>query len=239
MPINFADIMEQVRGVCDGRTFSFERQSKWAGAVRDKAARNALLRGFNGLFFTYRTSIVKDGSVAGQRVYPLPDDYIADLNVFFDGKPLLKPDARLGASMMVTTVSGSPNFYRLAGRAIELNPAPDESGKEIRMIYNAYPDRISGEEFTDYFIDKFPDLHVYGIAHRALLSIGDSQGAIEMFNLYDSEAKDLLLYNRTYWAHNQKPRLVNLDELYADTNRYNSMKRYLDEIVDLNPLGGE
>lgn len=214
--MTFADIYALVEEKCDGRSFGIAKHQRWADLVRSEVSRNSLASGFHGLYFLYKEAVVTDGSVANEPRYKLPDDFIDDLAIWYDGTLLEKADPSVMNITQGSSPSGSvPTWWNPRGQEIELIPAPAEAGKEINLFYNGLPDAVSGGSFTDYFLTHWPHLHVFGMAESALDSVGASALAQKMRGRFLEEVQRLMLDNRRFWLKNQRVRLANWDEFTA------------------------
>lgn len=226
MAIIFKDIKDQVTEMGDGRTFSASKHAKWANNFRRTIAMSFQIAGFNGLYFLYKEASVKDGSVANQANYAIPDDFIDDLNVFYDGTLLGKAppgllDISQGREAAGTIASGTPKWVQLAGVEFLIIPAPEDAEKTIFLLYNGLPSDISttsNDNFTDYFLNHFADLHVFGIGEKMARSIGLTDVAQDCSNQKATQARELQLHNRRHYYKNSHLRFQNWSE-------YESIKR--------------
>jgi len=210
--MKFSEICTSVNEKCDGRTFSPEQHKRWIKNVRTKIAMDFIVAGFNGLYFLYKEATVKDGSVALQGKYALPDDFIDDLNVFYDSLAIDKsPRASLDVIHAVNE-TGTPQWWRMAGAEFELKPWPDTAGKEIKLVYNGLPDVITADNDEDYFMKRFPDIHIFGMAKDAAQSIGQLGYAKEYKAEFEEHRAALQLHNRRHWLKAAKMRFQNFDE---------------------------
>ena len=94
--------------------------------------------------------------------FPLPCDWVETKRVTADGRVL-----RLIDSFNIERVElyGGPKFYRHAGDQLQLLPATDVSeSKPIRfeMEYLAFPDELSDENQSNWVLNSYPDLYIYG-----------------------------------------------------------------------------
>jgi hypothetical protein len=106
---------------------------------------------------------------------------------------------------------------------INISPAPHESGKEIKLFYNAMPEEIDantdGSSFHDYFMDNWANLHVFGMAEYALDSLGAYEAGKAMRDRFNEEISRLTMNNRRFWLKGVKIRLQNWDE-FVSKQRY-------------------
>jgi hypothetical protein len=220
----FSDIIALVEEKADGRSFGIEKHQRWANLVRSEASRSALATGFHGLYFLYKEADVIDGSIAGQARYALPDDYVSDLALWFDGVPMIKAspgvmDITTGSAESETPPTGSPTWYVPRGMEFELIPAPSLDGTRIAMFYNGTADTVSGLGFHDYFMEQWANLHVAGMAKFALDSLGANSQAKYFRDEFREELQRLMLDNRKFWLRGMKVRVMNWDE-FSDKQRY-------------------
>jgi len=210
--MKYSDIKISVEEKCDGRTFSAAKHDRWIKNVRTKIAMDFIVAGFHGLYFLYKEATVKDGSIALQGKYALPDDFIDDLNVFYDSLAIDKsPRASLDVIHAVNE-TGTPQWWRMAGAEFELKPWPDTAGKEIKLVYNGLPDVISTDNDEDYFMKRFPDIHIFGMAKDAAQSIGQLGYAKEYKAEFEEHRAALQLHNRRHWLKAAKMRFQSWDE---------------------------
>lgn len=228
MAFTFLDAKTRVNALGDGRTFAADRQARWANSVRQGLATDPIVAGIRGFYFLYKEATVKDGSVAQQAKYAVPDDFVDDLNVFYNGTLLVKsPPGILDITQDTQSSDDStsdPQWVRLLGVEFELIPKPPETGDEIKLLYNGFPDEISSsnnDAFTDYFLNHFFELHVYGMAEQMALEMGGSAN-IQFATIYgqkfQQEQQRLMLHNRRWHFKNAKLRLQNWDE-YEEQKR--------------------
>lgn len=215
--MTFADIIALVEEKCDGRSLGSARHIRWANLVRNEVARNILAGGFHGLYFLYKEATVSGGSVAGQARYQLPDDFIDDLSVWFDGELMLKSDGpamdiTVGSDAAANTNGDAPIWVARRGREFEFLPTPPEAGKEIKLFYNGLPDEIVAEGSTDFFLTQYPQLHVLGMAEHALDYVGNYNQARAFRQRFLEEVQRLMLDNRRFWLKGVKVRFQNWDE---------------------------
>jgi hypothetical protein len=214
--MKYSDIRASVEEKCDGRTFSAEKHGRWIKNVRTKVAMDFITAGFNGLYFLYKEATVKDGSVALQGKYALPDDFIDDLTVFYDSLVIDKSPRSSLDIIHEVDETGTPQWWRMAGVEFELKPWPDTAGKEIKLVYNGMPDVITDDEEEDYFMKRFPDLHIFGMAKDAAQSIGQMAYSKEYRTIFDDERNALRLHNIRHWLKAAKMRFQNWDEYESD-----------------------
>jgi len=222
--MNFSDIKTMVEERIDRRTILESRHARWANTFRRSISTDFEVAGFRGLYFLYKEATVDGGTVANQAKYEIPDDFIDDLNVFVDGKLLLKsPAGILDILQDVTSPEGGTSqWVQMKGQYFEIIPPSDEDGLEIMLFYNAFPTEIpssSNDSFTDYFLDKFPMLHVYGILEQAVegyAGLSASQGARAAVRDFSQkllrEKRSLQLHNRRFHMKNAKIRIQTWDE---------------------------
>lgn len=212
----FSDVCASVKELGDGRDFLPAEYKRWADRLRRSVATNFEIAGFHGIYFFYREATVLGGSVALQTRYLTPDDFISDLNVFYDGKLLVKGSPK---TIDIAQAEGAqatvPTWVSLRGQEFEILPAPSEAGKEIKLLYCGFPDEIptkSPEAFEDFFLKRFDDLHVFGMGVYMALRIGLRQDAADYMSMVDTKKKELMLHNRRHWLSCSHIRFQNWDE---------------------------
>lgn len=219
------DIIALVEEKCDGRSLGVAKHKRWAEIVRKEAARSAIAGGFHGIYFLYKEARVTGGSVASQARYEIPDDYVDDLSVWYDGIQLIKGDPGVIDVCAAEDIAGGylPTWYTMRGMEFEISPTPGEAGKEIKLFYNALPEEITSTTdeatFHDYFLDQWANLHVYGMAEYAAGSLGGHQAAKLFRDRFNEEVARLTMHNRRFWLKGTKMRLMNWDE-FVSKQRY-------------------
>jgi hypothetical protein len=214
--MKYSDIKLSVEEICDGRTFADALHDRWIKRIRDDISMDFVGSGFNGYYFLYKEATVKDGSVIGttenQGKYALPSDFIDDLKVFYD--TVYVPKASSTNLDIIRTVGslGTPAWFRMAGVEFQFIPWPDTAGKEIKLVYNGMPDPINEPTAEDYFMKRFPDLHIFGMGKYAAASLGRTDIADWCEKHLDAEKQKLQLHNRRHWLKAAKMRFQNWDE---------------------------
>lgn len=220
----FSDIYSLVEEKCDGRSFGIAKHQRWADLVRSEVSHHALAGGFHGLYFLYKEADVIGGSIAGQARYALPDDYVDDLSLWYNGTSIIKAQPNImnltmGSDESSSKPSGEPAWFVPRGLEFEFIPATPEDGKPIAMFYNGVPDSVVGADFTDYFMRMWSALHVFGMAEHALDSVGGYSEAKNFRQRFMDELQRLMMDNRRFWLKGTKIRLQNWDE-YTDQKRF-------------------
>lgn len=94
--------------------------------------------------------------------FPLPCDWCETIKVIADDSVL-----RLADSFNIERVelSGGPKFYRHSGDQLQLLPATDVSESDpirFEMEYLAFPEPLSDENPTNWVLQTYPELYIYG-----------------------------------------------------------------------------
>lgn len=130
----------------------------------------------------------------------LPDDFRALLNITVSGSKLLTPLGRRGLDG-VTTATGTPQYYLLKDEKIHLYPTPADS-ETVDIIYKTTIPALSDSNTTNWVLDRYEDLYLYGsLLHSAPL-LQDQERIGEWSGLYEkalSEA-NIELMNETMTA---------------------------------------
>lgn len=210
--MKFSEIKTAVEELIDGRSLDSTKQIAWIKRIRTKVAMSFRASGFRGLYFLYKEATVKNGSKANEPRYRQPNDFIDDLNVYYDGNLLTKaPPGMLNIAHDVT-ISGTPGWFQMAGVEFEIIPAPGKAGIEIKLLYNGLPEIVTAEDQEDYFMKHFPELHINGMAWLAAKSLGSKDYAREYKADFNAEAGDLMLHNRRHYVKHARIRFQTWDE---------------------------
>lgn len=94
--------------------------------------------------------------------FPLPCDWCETIKVIADGSVL-----RLADSFNVERVElhSGPKFYRHAGDQLQLLPATNVTESDpirFEMEYLAFPEALSDENPSNWVLQTYPDLYIYG-----------------------------------------------------------------------------
>jgi len=219
------DIIALVEEKCDGRSLGAAKHKRWAQLAREEAVRSAITGGFHGLYFLYKEAVVIGGSTSGISRYAIPEDYVDDLSVWYDGIQLIKGDPGVLDVCAEQDKSGSylPTWYSMRGTEFDIIPTPGIAGKEIKLFYNAMPEEITSatdaETYHDYFMDNWANLHVFGMSEYAADSLGGYAAAKSFRDRFNEEVSRLTINNRRFWVKGTKMRLQNWDE-FVSKQRY-------------------
>lgn len=221
MATTFANIKTQVELKADGASISEDRQALYANDLRKDIVMDFDIAGLNGLYFLYKEAVVKDGSVISQPKYAIPSDHIDHLQIFYDKVLLTDVPKKLLGITQSNPSDGTPEWVNLLGLEFELVPAPDTAGKEIKLLYNGLPGDVPSSDngsFTDYFLNHWPNLHVFGMAEAAWEYLGNIRKAEYYGKKLKEQKAKLMLHNRRHWMKNANLRFMNWDE-YTDYKR--------------------
>ena len=91
--------------------------------------------------------------------FPLPCNWVETTKVIAGGRPL-----RLTDSFNIERVelSEGPKFFRHAGDQLQLLPAVEGEPLSFEMEYLEFPDALSEENPTNWVLDTYPDIYIYG-----------------------------------------------------------------------------
>ena len=91
--------------------------------------------------------------------FPLPCDWCETVKVIADGSVL-----RLADSFNIERVelSGGPKYYRHVGDQMQLLPPAGEEPIRFVMEYLSFPDGLTDENPTNWVLDTYPDIYIYG-----------------------------------------------------------------------------
>lgn len=94
--------------------------------------------------------------------FPLPCNWVETTKVIAGGRPLRLTDS---FNIERAELSEGPKFYRHAGDQLQLLPAPSVSESEplrFEMEYLEFPDALSDDKPTNWVLETYPDLYIYG-----------------------------------------------------------------------------
>ncbi len=113
--------------------------------------------------------------VTGER-FPLPCDWVETIKVTADGKPL-----RLADAYQVDSVDNASqrafvanHYYRHTGDELELIPASD-GPVDFEIEYVAKVPSLSEEQPTNWLLEEFPDVYIYGVMLQVAPFLHDDQ----------------------------------------------------------------
>ena len=215
MSFKFSDVKTVVDEKGDGREFTDTQHARWANLIRKDVEANWAIAGFNYYYFLYKEATVIGGSVLNEGNYAQPDDFVTDLHVWYDNNILVKSPPGVIDIVQDLTGTGTPQWFKMAGQEFQLIPAPNEAGKEIKLIYGAMADEVpatSNDNFTDHFLKRFPNLHIFGMVQHAAESIGQVQLSGKYEQRYGRELSLLNMANRRHWISNARIRFQNWHE---------------------------
>lgn len=221
MATNFGNIKSSVELFGDNRSFGTSNHALWVNNLRKDVAMDSNIAGFNGLYFFYKEAIVQGGSVESQAKYAIPDDYIDHLFVFYDNTLLTEIPKKQLAITQQNPDDGTPKWVHILGVEFELVPPPDTAEKEIKLFYCGLPEEVPAEgndSFSDYFLNHWPNLHIFGMEEQAWLYLGGITKAQLYAGKLAEQKANLMLKNRMHWTKNAKLRFINFDE-YSDYKR--------------------
>lgn len=94
--------------------------------------------------------------------FPLPCDWCETIKVIADDSVL-----RLADSFNIERVElySGPKYYRHSGDQLQLLPATDVSESDpirFEMEYLAFPEALSEENPSNWVLETYPDLYIYG-----------------------------------------------------------------------------
>jgi hypothetical protein len=91
--------------------------------------------------------------------FPLPCNWVETTKVIAGGRPL-----RLTDSFNIERVelSEGPKFYRHAGDQLQLLPAVEGDPISFEMEYLEFPEALSDDNPTNWVLDTYPDIYIYG-----------------------------------------------------------------------------
>jgi len=221
MATTFANIKTKVELFGDGGSFDEDKHALWANDLRKGVVMDFDIAGLNGLYFLYKEATVTGGSVESQAKYAIPSDLIDHLQIFYDNTLLTDTPKKLLSIRHPNPDDGTPDWVNVLGQEFVLVPPPDTKGDEIRLLYNGLPGDIPSADnggFTDYFLNHWPDLHVFGMTEQVWEYLGNIRKA-EYYGKKAKEEKAKLMYhNRRHWMKNANLRFMNWDE-YTDYKR--------------------
>lgn len=91
--------------------------------------------------------------------FPLPCDWVETVKVIADDRVL-----RLADSFNIERVElhGGPKYYRHVGDQMQLLPPAGEEPIRFVMEYIAFPEGLSDENPSNWVLDTYPDIYIYG-----------------------------------------------------------------------------
>jgi len=215
MATTFANIKTRVEECGDGGSFDEAKHALWANDLRKDVVMDFDIAGLNGLYFLYREATVQDGSVESQAKYAVPDDFIDHLQVFYDGALLTDTPKKLLSITHPDPDDDTPQWVNLLGLEFELVPAPDTAGEEIKLLYNGLPGDVptaSNGTYTDYFLNHWPKLHIFGMVEQLWEYLGGMNKAAYYGKKFEAQKAKLMYHNRAHWTKNARRRFMNWDE---------------------------
>lgn len=99
----------------------------------------------------------------------LPSDWIETLNMYLDdGTPVLyTPISELARDKLQNPALGKPVRYSINAGELDFYPEPDAT-YNLTMVYRARVPELSTEYNTNWILNDYPDLYLYGsLVHSA------------------------------------------------------------------------
>lgn len=105
-----------------------------------------------------RMTVRAEAEVHGE-YFPLPCDWVETVKVIADDRVL-----RLADSFNIERVElhGGPKYYRHVGDQLQLLPPAGEEPIRFVMEYLSFPDGLSEDNPSNWVIETYPDLYIYG-----------------------------------------------------------------------------
>jgi len=231
--MKYSDIKLGVKQLGDGRDFTTTEYDGWMKRVRFRATMSFPVGGFKGLYFLYKEATVIGGAtIDDPNRYAMPSDFIDDLSVFYEGTLLVRADAQqrdiaAQTESLVTHVPTDisadttvPTWVLVRGSEFEIQPVPAEAGGEIKLLYNGLPDVIENDDAEDYFMARFPDLHIFGMGELMCYRLGAA--AVPLAKVYGDkfteQLQELQIHNRMHYLKTTRIRFQNWDEYQSVRN---------------------
>jgi hypothetical protein len=105
--------------------------------------------------------------------FKLPCDWVETKTVICDDRILRLID---GFNIERATLTGPTKFYRHVEDQLQLLPAPSEKhGSRLILEYLAEVTRLSDANDTNWLLDRYPDIYLYGALLSATSYLHDDQ----------------------------------------------------------------
>ncbi len=124
---------------------------------------------FNRVLRT-RNQITRATSSVNAQYVALPTDLIELFNIQINTDPIKRLEQvsldKADDLRSVNSSSGTPAYFAITGNNIELIPTPN-STKTIEIIYYAKITALSSSNTTNWLLDNYPDIYLYGALVQA------------------------------------------------------------------------
>ena len=87
-------------------------------------------------------------------------------------------------------VTGTPDFYAIVGDTLELVPRPS-SAQTVELTYYYKIPALHSDNLTNWLIEEYPDLYLYGVIKQALVFLMDDERLPVVTGLYQAQLQNL------------------------------------------------
>ena len=141
-------------------------------------------------------------TVSGVSVYNLPDDLLEPYIMFLtdsDGSNILLYPMSPKFIANLVNIPEPVDFtsdvppYRIIfrGNYFEIYPAPP-AGRTITLYYYKTPDELVNDDDTDYFLNTYSDVIIWGDAWRGAVYLDDQQKIAQFLPAYQEAIKQMI-----------------------------------------------
>ena len=124
---------------------------------------------FNRVLRT-RNQITRATSSVNAQYVALPTDLIELFNIQINTNPIKRLEQvsldKADDLRSANSSSGTPAYFAITGNNIELIPTPNDT-KTIEIIYYAKITALSSSNTTNWLLDNYPDIYLYGTLVQA------------------------------------------------------------------------
>ena len=124
---------------------------------------------FNRVLRT-RNQITRATSSVNAQYVALPTDLIELFNIQINTDPIKRLEQvsldKADDLRSANSSSGTPAYFAITGNNIELIPTPNDT-KTIEIIYYAKITALSSSNTTNWLLDNYPDIYLYGTLVQA------------------------------------------------------------------------
>ena len=124
---------------------------------------------FNRVLRT-RNQITRATSSVNAQYVALPTDLIELFNIQINTDPIKRLEQvsldKADDLRSSNSSSGTPAYFAITGNNIELIPTPNDT-KTIEIIYYAKITALSSSNTTNWLLDSYPDIYLYGTLVQA------------------------------------------------------------------------